>query len=70
MIDHTRFLPVPIERLQFLSQELYRVDVADLSRSERATVVQIALQEAMVDEQRRTNFFLLEAYEIYNARFR
>lgn len=69
-VDNNRFFPVPADRLAVIANRLYLRELPDLTPVERATVIQIGLQEAQVEATQQVAFFLSEAYEIYNQRFR
>lgn len=73
-VDHERALPVSEERLDCLAGRYGDDDnlpaFKDLSAKEQREIITIALMEAQLEEQRNLSFFLGEAYEIYNARFR
>jgi len=77
-IDHKRDLPVSDERLNQLTI-WYAADdqeahggrgFDDLEDKVKREIIQIALAEAQLEESQRISFFLSEAYDIYNARFR
>ena len=44
--------------------------MANMTPEQRATVYQIALQGEQIEYLNNVAFFLQEAYDIYNARFR
>lgn len=69
-IDHNRPLPVSEERREALAQMLHMRPYAGLSRPDKVQLIHIALLEAQVDALNDVRFFLSEAYDIYNARFR
>ena len=70
-VDHKRPLPVPRERLDALTDmHTAHSNFDHLGWQERREILQLALSERLVEEQERISFFLGEAYEIYNARFR
>lgn len=69
-IDHKRPLPVPPERLAHLAPMLFGRSYAHLGWTERRELFKLAMQAEQVEEQRQTNFYLEEAYQIYNGRFR
>jgi hypothetical protein len=69
-VDHTRALPVESARLDHLSKRFFSGGPEHLDEKERRELVVIAMLGELVEEQQRTNFFLQEAYEIYNGRFR
>lgn len=73
-VDHERELPVPAERLDFLAGRYGDGDdiptFKELTPKEQREILTIALAEAQLEEQRNLSFFLGEAYDIYNARFR
>lgn len=67
-VDHKRPFPVAEERLAFIAEELFPGQLQ--TPALRAQVIQLALMEAQVDALNDVRFFLSEAYDIYNARFR
>ena len=67
-VDHERPFPVAEERLKFIAKELFPSFA--FTPALRVKVLKIALLAEQVEQAERTNFFLQEAYEIYNARFR
>lgn len=69
-VDHTRALPIAPERLEHLSQLLHDQPFMELDVPSKEMVLMIALQAEQVEWQQQTAFFLQEAYDIYNARFR
>lgn len=69
-VDHTRAMPVAPERVEHIAQMLYDRGIRELTAAESVTVLQLAMQEAQVDALNDVRFFLNEAYDIYNARFR
>lgn len=69
-VDHTRRLPVEPERLEYLSDKLYGCQPTALSKAKLRELYQIAMQAEQLEVSRNIEFFLSEAYEIYNQRFR
>lgn len=70
-VDHTRPLPVAIERLDFLAgQYCHGATFNSLPPIMSVPLLQLALLGEQVEQAQLTNFFLQEAYDIYNARFR
>lgn len=69
-VDHTRPLPVAPERLEHLAQFLFGMEYRLLNYEQHRKLYSIALQAEQVEWQQQTAFFLQEAYDIYNARFR
>lgn len=68
--DHTRPLPVAPERLDHLSWLIHDRAFTTLSAEQLIEIMKLALQGELIEQQQQTNFFLQEAYDIYNARFR
>lgn len=70
-VDHNRPVPVPIERLDYFTHLLTDQEYfQNLTVPERAEVLKVALAAEQVEWTQQVAFFLSEAYEIYNARFR
>lgn len=70
-VDHTRPLPVAPERLAWIAHQIYPgILMPNMTPEQRATVYQIALQGEQIEYLNNVAFFLQEAYDIYNARFR
>lgn len=69
-VDHNRPFPVSDERREAIAHILHNRPYADLPRSDKVQLIHIALLEAQVDALNDVRFFLNEAYDIYNARFR
>lgn len=69
-ISHTRSLPVAPERVEHLSQLIYDRPFDKLHTLNKVKVLNLTLHGELVEAQKNTNFYLFEAYEIYNARFR
>ena len=69
-VDHARPLPVAPERLEHLAQEFWGKPLAEVPHFTRLEITKIALMEAQLESTRNVEFFLNEAYDIYNARFR
>lgn len=69
-VDHNRPFPVSDERREGIAQILHNRPYSDLSRADKVQLIHIALLEAQVDALNDVRFFLQEAYDIYNARFR
>lgn len=69
---------IPMEKLDYLASN-YATDemgkceadtFEQLDSKTQRELITIALLAEQVAEQKQTNFFLSEAYDIYNARFR
>ena len=70
-VDHTRPLPVAPERLDHLASEYcHGASFSELPPVMSIPLLQLAIQAELLEQQQQTNFFLQEAYDIYNARFR
>ena len=70
-VDHNRPLPVETARLNAISQMLWpRRNYVALSKEHQIAVLNIALQEVQIEATQQVEFYLREAYDIYNARFR
>ena len=69
-VDHTRALPVAPERLEHLAQIFYDMPLRELNGAQLLETVKVALQAEQVEHTQNVAFFLSEAYDIYNARFR
>lgn len=69
-VDHTRRLPFEPERLAHLSSLYFNVPVDRLSPKDLRELVSLALLAEQVEQTRQVAFFLQEAYDIYNNRFR
>lgn len=70
-VDHNRAVPVPIERLDYFTHLLTEQEYfQNLTVGERAEVLKVALASEQVEHLANLNFFLSEAYDIYNQRFR
>lgn len=71
-INHERPLPVSRERLDHLA--LLHVSgfkkFDDLPGGERREILMIAMLGELIEQQQQTAFYLGEAYDIYNQRFR
>lgn len=68
-VDHNRPLPVAPERLAAVAKMLHP-NALWPQQSIAAEVYTVALLGEQVEHTERVAFFLQEAYEIYNARFR
>ncbi|QHB80497.1 hypothetical protein P6F35_gp64 [Sphingomonas phage vB_StuS_MMDA13] len=71
-VDHNRPLPIAPERLDYFTNLLHPncEFFQNVPIEERASIVQAALMSEQVEHLANLNFFLSEAYDIYNARFR
>ena len=70
-VDHNRPLPVELERLDAWTKLLWpTLTFARLSKAHQIDVLKLALQEQQIEATRQVEFYLREAYDIYNARFR
>jgi hypothetical protein len=69
-VDHNRPLPVSPERLKAVAAMLFPDRIWHGDDRYCPEVYQIALLGEQVEWQQQTAFFLSEAYDIYNARFR
>jgi hypothetical protein len=69
-VDHTRAMPIAPERLEHISQMVFDKSFSEIDGYQRMEILKITMQAEQLEEANRTNFFLQEAYEIYNARFR
>jgi hypothetical protein len=69
-VDHNRPLPVSPERLKAVAAMLFPDRIWHGDDRYCPEVYQIALLGEQVEQQQQTNFYLFEAYEIYNGRFR
>ena len=69
-IDHNRPLPVPVERAKFIAQVFFLKELETLTHAELRECYSMALQAEQVEFLSDVRFFLQEAYDIYNARFR
>lgn len=70
-VDHTRPLPVAPERLDFLAAEYcHGSKFSDLPPVMAIPLLQVALAGEQVEWNIQISFYLQEAYDIYNARFR
>lgn len=69
-VDHTRALPVHPDRLEHMAQLIWDKPLMELPGRERVRILEVALQAEQVEYLSDIRFFLNEAYDIYNARFR
>lgn len=69
-IDHTRPLPVPQERLDFIADTIFDLPFNEMTRTEQIEVYRLALEAEQVEHLANISFYLSEAHEIYNQRFR
>lgn len=69
-VDHTRALPVAPERLEALAPSLFGKPYAALGWTERRELYAVALAGEQVEWSQQVAFFLQEAHDIYNGRFR
>lgn len=69
-VDHTRPLPIAQERLEHIAQTVFGMGFADIDGYQRMEILKIGMQAEQIEQAQQTNFFLSEAYDIYNARFR
>lgn len=70
-VDHKRPLPVAPERLDYLAAEYcHGSKFSELPPVMAVPLLQVALLGEQVEATNNVNFFLSEAYDIYNARFR
>lgn len=69
-VDHRRPLPVAPERLNAITNFILDRAYVNLNWQEKMQIMQIALQAEQLESSKNIEFFLSEAYEIYNARFR
>lgn len=69
-VDHTRALPVHPDRLEHMAQLIWDKPLMELPGRERIRVLEVALAAEQVEWSQQIAFFLGEAYEIYNQRFR
>lgn len=71
-VDHKRPLPVSRERLDhltFLHVNRFKY-FNELTGGERREILMIAMLGELIEQQQQTAFYLGEAYDIYNHRFR
>lgn len=68
-IDHNRPLPVAPERVRAVALQMGRV-LEEVGPSDKLLIYQIALQGEQIEYLNNVAFFLQEAHDIYNARFR
>lgn len=69
-VDHNRPLPVAKERLDHISQTVFGIGFAEIDGYQRMEILKLTMQAEQIEQAQQTNFFLSEAYDIYNARFR
>lgn len=69
-IDHTRPLPIAQERLEHIAQTVFGTGFAEIDGYQRMEILKLGMQAEQVEQAQQTNFYLFEAYEIYNGRFR
>mgnify|MGYP003607672144 CR=1 FL=1 len=69
-IDHTRAMPIAPERLEHISQMVFDKGFAEIDGYQRMEILKITMQAEQLEQAQQTNFYLREAYDIYNARFR
>ena len=71
-IDHRRDLPIDPERLDYFTDLLHRnySKYFHLPLEDRPPILMAALLAEQVEWQKQMTFFLQEAYDIYNSRFR
>lgn len=69
-VDHTRPLPIVQERLEHIAQTVFELGFTQIDGYQRMEILKIAMQAEQIEQTQQTNFFLSEAYDIYNARFR
>jgi len=69
-IDHNRPLPVSPERIEYIANQLYAGSAHDLTSEQSVNVLTLAMLGEQVEHLANLNFFLSEAYDIYNQRFR
>jgi hypothetical protein len=69
-VDHTRALPVAPERLEHICQMVFDKGFAEIDGYQRMEILKLTMQAEQVEQAQQTNFYLFEAYEIYNNRFR
>lgn len=69
-VDHTRPLPVSPERLEAVCREVYCIGMKETTEEQMANIYKLAMQGEQIEWLQQVSFFLSEAYDIYNARFR
>lgn len=70
-VDHKRPLPVAPERLDYLAETYcHGAKFSELPPVMSIPLLQVALAGEQVEWSNQIAFYLGEAYEIYNARFR
>ena len=70
-VDHKRPLPVAPERLDYLAAEYcHGSKFNELPPVMAIPLLQVALAGEQIEYLNNVAFFLQEAYDIYNARFR
>lgn len=70
-VDHNRPLPVAPERLDAVTKMLWpTLTYERLSKQHQIDVLKLAMQGEQIEATQQAAFYLAEAYDIYNARFR
>lgn len=71
MADESRPLAVSPERVDAVSRAMFdNTPFCNLPRDRKVQAIQTAMLSEQVELLRNIDFFLNEAYDIYNARFR
>ncbi|MBS90835.1 MAG: hypothetical protein CMN64_23730 [Sphingobium sp.] len=63
-------MPVAPERLEHVCQMVFDKGFAEIDGYQRMEILKLTMQADQLEQAQLTNFFLQEAYDIYNARFR